>query len=135
MILSGTAVTISRLIVYVLLRFRISFMCLARFTLVVYFQQYELSHEPEIRSIYFQTKDQISLVSDCGLTKVGTLDFGFLLGSCFSNQNYILLCFSEDNLKQCRRSSDPLGTFEELEKSQFSHYAIRLSASEGKQLK
>ena len=87
------------------------------------------------RSIYFPYKDQINLVSDCGLTRVGSLDFDLLLGSCLANQNYIILCFSEDNMKQCRRSSDPLGTFEKLQKSQFSHYAIRLSASEGMTLK
>lgn len=91
--------------------------------------------EPDMtRSIYFPYKDQISLVSDCGLTRVGTLDFDLLLGSCFANQNYIILCFSEDNMKQCRRSSDPVGTFEKLQKSQFSHYAVRLSASEGMNL-
>ena len=84
-----------------------------------------------IRSVYFPHKNQISVVTDCSLMRVGTLDFDLLLGSCLSNQNYIILCFSEDNMKQCRRSSDPIGTFEKLQKSQFSHYAIRLSASEG----
>ena len=51
-------------------------------------------------------------------------------GSCFINDEQIVLCFDEDIPQQCYRSNHPLYlTFTEIEKSVHPHRQIRMTSS------
>ena len=57
---------------------------------------------------YTSYDNQISLVKDCGLTRIGYLPFRFAMGACnnFQNSNGIskvLLCFGYDGNSNCHR--------------------------------
>ena len=83
------------------------------------------------RSTRDSHKRQITRVTDCGLERLGDLDFDLLAGSCTVSDDVMVLCFSLGNGKQCRRGSDPVGQFTKFEESEFNHERIHMSASEG----
>ena len=74
---------------------------------------------------------QVSKVTNCGIERIGDLEFDFLDGSCFSTDQYIVLCFDESNSKQCRLGTSALGTFQNIQKSTFGHRGIHMSVSNG----
>ena len=79
-------------------------------------------------------KRQISEVTDCGLTRVGTLEFDLDSGACtVDNQDRIYLCFNDKrgDLRSCRRGVEPTGDFDLLPFSMFEHRFIRIAASNG----
>lgn len=53
--------------------------------------------------------NQISTVTDCSLTRVGSLSFAFENGACTSAQNKLFLCFEENSSaeKNCKMAMDP----------------------------
>ena len=69
------------------------------------------------------------MVSDCGLKRIGDLDFNMFYGSCFSSNDVMVLCFDRYETEQCRRGTSPTGEFTEIEKTNYDHVFIRLSAS------
>ena len=74
---------------------------------------------------------QISKVSGCGIERIGSLSFSMHGGSCFSHDNYMLLCFGNDDKKQCYRGSDALGQFSKVQKSTHEHWRLQMAASKG----
>ena len=80
---------------------------------------------------------QISKISNCGLERIGTLDFDHVNGACAGvNDTRIYLCFnlivSSDDYKRCRYAEDPLGTFTEAAFSFYTHRLTSIAASECK---
>ena len=75
---------------------------------------------------------QISSVTDCSLKRVGTLPFSMYAGSCFTNNERIVLCFGNDDNQQCYRSTQPLDGFTAIAKSRHSHRYIRMASSTSK---
>ena len=55
----------------------------------------------------YKTKDQISAVENCGLTRIGTLPMDFDSGACNTfvdtTTEYALLCFSDLGQRDCHR--------------------------------
>ena len=78
------------------------------------------------------TDHQITQISDCGLKRIGDLDFNMYYGSCFSTNKEMVLCFGQNDGQQCRIGSDPTGEFIKIAKSKFYHQSISLTASKGK---
>ena len=73
---------------------------------------------------------QISEVTQCGVRRIGTLDFRHLLGSCSNvGDQEIYLCFDKGDIRQCRSGVDPVGKFTEIAPSTYDHYRSRTSAS------
>ena len=70
-------------------------------------------------------------MSDCGLKRLGNLDFDMKGGSCFASNDIMVLCFDQIDSQQCRRGTNPTGQFTEIQKSKFDHTVIRMSASNG----
>ena len=50
-------------------------------------------------------KRQISLIDQCSLNRVGTLEFNFNNGACTTAYDQVYLCFDERNTKQCYTAS------------------------------
>ena len=60
------------------------------------------------------------------------LDFMHIGGACsVMNNEFIFLCFAQPS-NTCRRTSDPLETFEEIALAKTNHYATATSASPSK---
>ena len=79
-------------------------------------------------------KRQISEVTSCGLTRIGTLEFDLWYGACANmNDEKVFLCFDlqNDEGKLCRASRDSLGSFTKLGESRFDHYKTRIAATNG----
>ena len=78
-------------------------------------------------------KDQISKLTNCSLSRVGSLDFDFNGGGCanFNNQK-IVLCFDYYEKKQCWTAETALGTFKRTSEAKYDHKLIRIAASQGK---
>lgn len=77
-----------------------------------------------------QTK-QISRVENCGLIRVGGLDFDFKDGACAATASKIYLCFRADmDFKSCQTGNDPIGrpSFEHIAESNFEHQYTRIAA-------
>ena len=83
------------------------------------------------RSTTASHKRQITQVSDCGLKRLGNLDFDMFAGGCFASNDVMVLCFGDGNNKQCRSGSNPTGQFTTIQQSEFDHFRTRMSASEG----
>ena len=96
-----------------------------------YFEQLFHYDKTFLRSGLSSLKYQISKVTGCGLKRIGDLAFSMRYGSCFTTDAYMVLCFSQNEEDQCRRGTNPMGSFEPIEKSKFDHYLNRLSASKG----
>ena len=77
-------------------------------------------------------KYQISTLTNCGLKRIGTLPFSLYDGSCFANNEHIVLCFDYFDDRQCHRSTEPLfDNFTKLAKSRYSHSIIRMASTDG----
>ena len=78
---------------------------------------------------------QINQVQGCSIQRIGTLEFDHDGGGCTTNMNDIYLCFSwEGDEKLCRKSNDPLGSFDKIGRSQFPHALTGMASSECKLL-
>ena len=62
-------------------------------------------------------------------TRKGTLPFNNYLGACTVAGGEVLICFDIDNGKTCYKSRNPLGWFDKLEDSHFSHKGTGMIAS------
>jgi hypothetical protein len=72
-------------------------------------------------------------VTNCGQTRIGTLDHSLYEGTCFATETHIGLCFDASEKRLCRRGTDPLGQFQAIENSNYDHYVIGwMSASNSK---
>ena len=80
-----------------------------------------------------QKQRQVSMVKDCHLTSVATLEFDFELGACASTDNTIYLCFDyyTSDTRSCRSSQTPMGPFASISNSTFDHSIIQIAASPG----
>ena len=80
-----------------------------------------------------QQNRQISKLSGCRLSLVGTLAFDHYRAACSNvDDEAIYLCFNEnaaDN-KKCRSAVDPLGNFADIHFSTFEHRQIRIASSQ-----
>ena len=82
---------------------------------------------------------QISKLVDCSLERVGEMKSWLLNGACASVADQkIYLCFSiasnevlQEDWQVCRVGTDPLGPFEKITDSHFTHDMTRIAASEG----
>ena len=70
------------------------------------------------------------------MKKIGTLENRLDMGSCFGTDEHIGLCFDEDERRLCRRGTDPLGSFESVQLSNYDHYYMGwMSADKSEYLK
>ena len=77
-------------------------------------------------------KKQISVIDDCMLKRVGSLPFEFDLGACTNVNDFeFYLCFDYNNIKTCRKSSDPFGPFTTIADSTGTHKATRIANDGG----
>ena len=69
---------------------------------------------------------QISKVTECRLERVGTLAFEHNQGDCVNvADELIYICFDENNTKQCRVGSSPIGgLFNEIALSHYYHKRV-----------
>ena len=88
--------------------------------------------KPNQRSSSSTYAYQISSVTDCSLKRVGTLPFSMKFGSCFTNNDQIVLCFDANDDQQCYRSNQPLDGFTAIAKSRHPHSWIRMASSTSK---
>ena len=76
---------------------------------------------------------QISKLSGCRLSLVGTLAFDHYLATCSNvGGQAIYLCFNANNAddyKKCRSATNPLGNFTEVTLSTFEHRFTRIASS------
>ena len=79
---------------------------------------------------YRDDQRQIAKVSDCTLSRVGTLPFTLYGGSCTVADNQLFLCFGDS--RSCNKTVDPMGDFTGLQPSIYSHRFIRMASSERK---
>ena len=77
-------------------------------------------------------KDQISKVTGCSMTRIGTLDFDFNGGGCtVFNQDTIVLCFDYYHRKECQTATGPFESFVRTADSIYDHKLTRIAASKG----
>ena len=62
-------------------------------------------------------------------TQKASLPFNNTMGGCTVAGGEVLLCFDIDHGKTCHKSPDPLGWFDKLEDSHFSHKGTGMIAS------
>ena len=74
---------------------------------------------------------QVLQVIDCGLSSIGTLLFDHYFGACDSANGLILLCFDENDTKQCRQATTPLGPWSEMTPSTYDHRWTQIATSPG----
>ena len=78
-------------------------------------------------------KRQISKLTGCRLSLIGTLAFDHYIGTCSNvGGQAIYLCFNANNAddyKKCRSATDPLGNFIEVPLSTFEHRDTRIASS------
>ena len=80
---------------------------------------------------------QISEVTECGLKRIGTLDFHFLAGACALMQSTtLILCFDRfnDEGKVCRVANSPTASFKKIQESNYHHYTIKIASNGGKSI-
>ena len=78
-------------------------------------------------------KDQISKLTNCSLSRIGSLDFSFNGGGCANfGDEQIVLCFDYYERKQCWTADNALGTFKRMTEANFDHKLTRIAASNGK---
>ena len=78
-----------------------------------------------------QVKRQVLQVTNCGLTAIHWLPFDHENGACSSSNGTIILCFSKDSLKQCRRATTPTGQWSAMS-SLYDHGMTSIATSKGK---
>ena len=77
-------------------------------------------------------KKQISKIVDCGLEKLGELQFYHASVACTNvADNFIYLCFngSVGDWKRCRKSTGPLAKFAEIDLSLYPHKSTYIASS------
>ena len=77
-------------------------------------------------------RTQISKIVDCGLKKVGDLQFSHASVACTNvADNFIYLCFngSVGDWKRCRKSTGPLAKFAEIDLSLYPHKSTYIASS------
>ena len=81
-------------------------------------------------------RTQISKIVDCGLEKIGDLQFSHASVACTNvANNFIYLCFNENNIgdfKRCRKSTGPLARFTEIDLSLYPHQNTYIASSTSK---
>ena len=80
---------------------------------------------------------QISRVENCQLSLVGELSFRMRKGACTNLANeMVYICFPEvfraSSGKRCYRASQPLGAFESVVDSTYSHKSTRIGNDGGR---
>ena len=76
---------------------------------------------------------QITKLNGCKLERVGRLAFHHKYGSCaVVNDQDIYLCFDRESSKTCRKASEPMGIFEEINQTRYHHKSSRIGVSTGK---
>ena len=82
----------------------------------------------------FNRRRQISQVSDCKLTRVGTLNFDFESSACTTIQeSTLILCFDNfgNDGRICRLADKPTGLFNTIIDSNFYHYNSKIASNNG----
>ena len=75
-------------------------------------------------------KKQVSQLNGNRLERIGNLDFEFYHGACANlNNEYFYLCFSNDELQQCRFSLGAKKEFHKITESSDRHGEISIAAS------
>ena len=75
----------------------------------------------------------VAVLNGNRLEKKHHLNFDFGYGGCtILNQLTVVLCFDTTDLRSCRRSNNPMGTYTKLPFSHFKHRYIRLASFDGK---
>ena len=79
-----------------------------------------------------ETERQISQIMSCELKRIRDLPFDFVLGACTSVANQkLILCFDENDSKQCYQATSPTGEFESIPQSNDYHLRTSVGASDG----
>ena len=79
-------------------------------------------------------KTQIAKLNGCQMERVGSLAFSYYYGACSNiNDEWIYLCFSDQSgdYKKCRRSNNPLGSFQSTADSNENHTRTKLGSNQG----
>ena len=78
-------------------------------------------------------KRQISQVSDCRLTRIGSLTFDFTSRACTTiHESTLMLCFDADvEGRVCRLADKPTGLFNKIIDSNFHHYDSKIASNNG----
>ena len=82
---------------------------------------------------YYKTT-QIAKLNGCVLERVGSLAFIHYYGACSNvNDEWIYLCFNVigDEYRKCRRSNDPLGSYQTIAESKADHNKAKLGSNKG----
>ena len=79
-----------------------------------------------------ENKQQILQVTNCSLSPIGTLPFNHTWAACDSTNGFIILCFDENDAKQCRQATTPLGEWSDMALSTYHHKYTQIAASPGK---
>ena len=80
-----------------------------------------------------ENKRQISQLTGCKLSLIGTLAFDHNYADCsIAGEDIIYLCFDYNDSKKCRSAADPLGNFSEIPLSTFEHRETRIASSNSK---
>ena len=85
----------------------------------------------------YHNKQQISVVDECRLTKIGELPFRMSFGACAQRDNEkIFICFEDfgdsSTYKNCHVTNGPLENFSNLPNSTFGHGNTRIAVTSGK---
>lgn len=80
------------------------------------------------------TQNQISKLDGCRIRRIGSLGFPFQAGTCAIANQQIFLCFHIDEGKKCHVGLEPLGSFDRIKNSVFTHSMSRIAAANGKAL-
>ena len=75
---------------------------------------------------------QISKITSCKLTNVGQLPFRYRNAACTNvADQYVYLCFPDiiNEHNKCRKSTSPIGQYEDVSSSTYSHRATRIAAN------
>ena len=79
---------------------------------------------------------RISKIVECGLKKIGDLQFSHASFACTNiANNYIYLCFNEfavNDWRRCRKSTGPLAQFAEINLSLYPHSRTFIASSTSK---
>ena len=77
---------------------------------------------------------QIAKLNGCVLERVGSLAFNHKHGACSNvNDEWIYLCFNDQSgdYKKCRRSNNPLGSFQSIADSEEDHKSAKIGSNKG----
>ena len=78
-----------------------------------------------------QNRRQVLQLVNCGLTSIDSLLFDLYASACDASNGLIVLCFDFNDNKQCRRATSPLGPWDMMTPSTFSHARTSIAISPG----